>query len=295
MFRAVEGGASSAAAASRSTDAFAFGTLAWEVLAGASPWKGHSEFTRLAALLRGETLDVAQLPISTPPAVRSALERCLSADRSRRPRMAELRATLERELQLAQNGTFDVFLSHSWGAGARRKPLTDALYAALRGEGLRVWLDSEDMGADLQACMREGIAVSAAVVVLASPDYAASANCMFELREAAAAGKPIVTCCVEPGFWRAWPAADGSGSPALTDSHELVTLARLKTHLYCDFGAAARADWGASTVSAADAATLRQPEALPRLLQQLRDVLPAQALARSASMRKMSVPQRSQS
>jgi hypothetical protein len=291
---------SAAAASSRSTDVFAFGTLAWEVLAGRAPWAGHSEFSRLSALLRGETLDWARLPLATPPAVRALLERCLATARGARPHAAELRSTFERELLMAQNGAFDVFLSHAWGAGSRRKPLTDALYAALRAEGLKIWLDSEEMGADLAASMRAGIARSAAVVVLASPDYAASAACMFELREAAAAGKPIVTCVVEPGFWRTWVQGGGgsggggggaAGSRSVPDDHELVRLAGLATRLYVDLGEASRVDWaraGGGAVAEADAATLRRPEALPRLLQQLRDVMPATVLARSASLRRLS-------
>jgi len=318
MFRHVAGAgaaeSSAAAAASRSTDVFAFGTLAWEVLAGRAPWAGHSEFSRLAALLHGETLDWQRLPLATPPAVRALLERCLSPARGARPHATELRSTFERELLIAQDGAFDVFLSHAWGAGGRRKPLTDALYAALRAEGLKVWLDSEEMGADLAASMRAGVARSAAFVVLASPDYAASAACMFELRNAAAAGKPVVTCVVEPGFWRTWGLGGGGGGGggdaagaagasgasgasgvagvrSVPDDHELARLAGLATRLYIDLGEASRVDWvhaAGGAVAEADAATLQRPEALPRLLQQLRDVLPAQALVRSASLRRLS-------
>jgi ABC-type transport system involved in cytochrome c biogenesis permease subunit len=94
-----------------------------------------------------------------------------------------------------------------------------ALYAlALRAAGLSVWIDEAEMGLDLAASMSEGIAKSEAVVVLASPDYAASPNCMFELRAAAAAGKPIVACCAEPGFWRTWGLRAGTASRYVSDS-----------------------------------------------------------------------------
>ena len=277
-----------AAAASRSTDVYAFGTLMWEILTGRQPWAGHNEASRLTALLRGEQLDLAQLPLATPPPVRRLVESCLDTRRAARPHMGELRATLERELLVAQDERSDVFLSYAWGLGGVRKPLTDAIYSALRADGLRVWLDSEDMGHDLQASMREGVARSSVVVALVSPDYAASANCMFELREAVVTGKPLVTCVVEPGFWRQWT-QPGGAVRAVPDDHEIVRLARLKTHLYVDFGSAARGDWSEHPVAEEVLRRLVEPEALPRLQQQLRAVLPASAAhaaMRSVGMRR---------
>jgi hypothetical protein len=103
--------------------------------------------------------------------------------------------------------------------------------------------------------------------MLVSPTYAASGPCMFEARAAAAADKPLVTCCVEPGFWKTWGlAADGSGERALPDDHELVALARLNTQLFVDFSAAAGVAWAADSVPPAERKKLTLPEALPRLL-----------------------------
>jgi len=128
-------------------------------------------------------------------------------------------------------------------------------------------MDELEMSHDLAASMSEGIAKSEAVVLLLSPAYAASGPCMFEARAAAAAGKPLVACCVEPGFWRGWLAADGSGARALPDEHELVGLARLTTHLFVDLGEAAGVNWASDGgVPAAERAKLTLPEALPRLL-----------------------------
>ena len=94
---------------------------------------------RLSALRAGRSLDLALLPLDTPPAVRELVARCLAFDRAQRPRTREARSTLERELLVAQSGTFDIFLSHAWGTKSRRKPLTDALYSALRAEGELRW------------------------------------------------------------------------------------------------------------------------------------------------------------
>jgi len=163
----------------------------------------------------------------------------------------------------------DVFLSYAWGAKSARKPLADELYLALRAAGMRVWKDDLEMSHDLAASMSEGIAKSEVVVMLVSPAYAASGPCMFEARASAAAGKPLVTCCVEPGFWRSWHAADGSGALALPEGHELVGLARLTTHLFVDLGEASRVNWAGDSVPPAERKKLALPEALPRLLELL--------------------------
>jgi len=141
----------------------------------------------------------------------------------------------------------------------------------MRAAGLRVWFDELEMGHDLHASMSGGIAKSDVVVVLVSPDYAASATCMFELRAAVAAGKPVVACLAEPGAWQGWQGVTGSAGPggrlALTPGHELVALARLKTHLYCELGEASRVAWAAEGgVAPADRRHLLAAEALPRLL-----------------------------
>jgi serine/threonine protein kinase len=254
------------AAASRSTDVYAFGTLMHEVLAARVPWREYAEMDRLGALQRGENLDAALLPKDTPPGVAALVARCLALNRAQRPRTTEVLAVLEQAHENAVSGHFDIFLSYAWGARSARKPLADELYLALRAAGLRVWQDELEMGLDLAASMSEGIAKSDVVVMLVSPSYAASGPCMFEARAAAAAGKPIVACCAEPGFWRTWLAADGTGAPALPDDHELVALARLKTQLFADLGAASAVNWSAESVPPAERKKLVQPEALPRLL-----------------------------
>ena len=160
-------------------------------------------------------------------------------------------------------------MSYAWGAKSARKPLADELYLALRAAGMRIWKDDLEMSHDLAASMSEGIAKSEVVVMLVSPAYAASEPCMYEARATAAAGKPLVTCCVEPGFWRSWLAADGSGTPALPDDHELVALARLKTHLFVDLGEASKVNWAGDSVPPSERKKLALPEALPRLLELL--------------------------
>ena len=79
-------------------------------------------------------------------------------------------------------------------------------------------------------------------------------------------GKPLVACCVEPGFWRSWTLADGA-TRAVPDDHDVARLARLKTHLFVDLAAAARVDWTQAPVPPEERRALTHNEAaLPRLL-----------------------------
>ena len=311
-----------AATASRSTDVFAFGTLAWELLTSQLAWDGQSESDRLLALGRGESLSASALPIGTPGSIAALVARCMSLERSDRPRMAEALAILEQAHENLLSGRFvssvraarahfartyampkppsvrplkDVFLSYSWGENGVRKALADEIYLALRAAGMSVWIDEAEMGLDLVASMSEGIAKSSVVVVLVSPDYAASANCMFELRSAVAARKPLVTCCVELGFWKTWGldnagSAGGAGGAGGTggkrsvpDDHELARLARLSTHLFVDLGLCSTVHWASETVTPAERRLLQAPEAMPRLLRLLAESRAALKVAEEAA------------
>ena len=97
---------SAAAAASRTTDVYAFGTLVHEMLSSRTPWREYSETDRLAALLNGENLDMAELHKDTPASVVALLGRCLALDRSARPRMAEALAVLEQAHENIASGHF---------------------------------------------------------------------------------------------------------------------------------------------------------------------------------------------
>jgi hypothetical protein len=97
---------SPAAAASRTTDVFDFGTLLHELLSGVTPWAGFTEMDRLSALLSGENLDAAELPKDTPTSVMALIARCLALNRVARPRMAEVLAVLEQAHENVVSGHF---------------------------------------------------------------------------------------------------------------------------------------------------------------------------------------------
>jgi len=93
-------------AASRSTDVFAFGTLAWELLTSQLAWDGQTEADRLHALNRGESLSLAALPLETPGSVAALLARCMALERHDRPRMAEAMAVIEQAHENLLSGRF---------------------------------------------------------------------------------------------------------------------------------------------------------------------------------------------
>ena len=95
-----------AAAASRSTDVFAFGTLAWELLSSQLAWEGQTENVRALALARGESLSAAALPLETPISIGALVARCMALERHDRPRMSEAMAVIEQAHENLLSGRF---------------------------------------------------------------------------------------------------------------------------------------------------------------------------------------------
>jgi serine/threonine protein kinase len=272
--------------ASRSTDVYALGVLCWEVLTGRLPWEGMTEqrmVTALAlaqargevALPRGVPLTTPPLPVDTPAAVKALLERCLGS-RGARPRVDAVAEALHQAAQAMASGVFDVFLSHAWEPAldrepARHAPLTTEVYLRLTDAGLRVWLDTAEMGANPQESMRRGIEASGCVVALLSDRYGGRANCLRELEWARELGKPVVGCLAQAGGW--FPARGGALADALDPD----------THLFADLRAAAGVAWGAEAgVPAAEREALTKgAEALPKVLRLVREHVRARGVGGS--------------
>ena len=126
----------------------------------------------------------------TPEAVVQLLKSCLHAERVQRPRVDEVAERLHQAAQAMASGEFDVFLSHKWSRDGRHAPLTTQVYQALLAAGLRVWLDTAEMGFDMNVSMESGIARSGCVVALLNAPISSPTQVVRLGREAARRNLP---------------------------------------------------------------------------------------------------------
>jgi WD40 repeat protein/serine/threonine protein kinase len=254
--------------ASRSTDVYALATLCWEVLVGERPWEGFNEAERLIELLyKGGNLNFACLPGDVPAELRVLLERGVALDRTARPSARELCEGLRKARELLESGRFDVFLSHAWD-GDEHAPATAFVRRALHEQRYRVWVDTDQMGRALGPSMRAGVAASAVFVALVSRKYAASANCMLELRAAHDGGKTIIACLVEPEKeW--WPPT----SAATDAERELAAAINTREFMFADLRKACAAGGWADPLPGGLRELLDAPTAVRMLLRLVADEL----------------------
>ena len=217
----------SVAQASRKTDMYSFGILAWEILARKRPFHDVKNETMLCGKVhRGERPPLDQIPADTPPELISMIECCWDEERSKRKSAVECLSILQYNLDLLSTGHFDVFFSHAWVD----KPLLCHVYHTLTKLGYRVWYDQTDMGHDIKESTKRGIASSKVVIACVNPTYQSRDTCIFELREANATGKPIVSLVTED-------------DPLTWATPEVQDLCKLKSRLYVNICDVAKWNW----------------------------------------------------
>lgn len=219
------------AKASRSTDMYAFAFLVWELLVGKKPFSetGLDEFTVITKVHNGERPDIKALPGGTPPGIIAMIESCWDADRDKRVTATECYSIISHNLHVVNSKNFDIFFSHAWVD----KRVLSYVFAWLTSLGYRVWYDQNEMGYDLQASMREGIAKSTIVLVCVNSTYQSRQNCMFELKETARLhpNKKIVSLILE-------------SRTTWAPSMEMDSILKFNNHMYCDIsGVAADPLW----------------------------------------------------
>jgi serine/threonine protein kinase len=227
--------------ASRSTDIFALGMVFYYIFSQRCvlPWTNRNQ--RILSLKNPIGLDA--LALNTPGDMKTIIQECLAVDRINRPNVDKVLNEILKQLEAVSIKSWDIFLSYAWGSNKCHKPFANHVYLSLTNCGYRVWFDSNNIGTELERDMREGITNSRAVVILLSPDYAASRNCQMELSITSELKKPFVICMVEPGYWRTWKIGGLDTSNAIPDNSEIIQQARLLSKMYVDLSPASIFDW----------------------------------------------------
>jgi serine/threonine protein kinase len=259
---------------SRSTDVFAFGTLAWETLTGMIPWRDYDSVERLLALTQDEDdLDWSLIPIDVPRDVRDMLKAAVSLNPRDRPTSKELCASLKAARERLDMGVFDLFLSHAW-AGDQPHSLTQLVHRELRDNaGAHVWYDVSEMGLNMPHGMTEGVEKSDLFVALISRRYCVRTSCMHELREARRCKKTVIPVLMDPDVtWIPLPTSD------IELEREVASLIDFRTTLYVDLRPAAADDsvtnWLSDDLSDSARALVTNANALPRLADIVKKEMP---------------------
>jgi serine/threonine protein kinase len=245
---------------STSCDIFSFGAIMVDVLSknddvnnGYKMWSEYSYAERQTLATPTSTLIVGQrhntllpspeldtkLVLGVPSNVKNLIRRCLDENVDNRPNIDEVRIILELIFDHLTLSVFDVFLSYAWGNNEFRKHLAEQIYLMIKNNGYTVWMDRENMvwSSDMNASMSKGIESSKSIVILLSPDYVESENCMFELKRAIELRKSVIVCMVaEDTKYVDWIKKDGS--KCITS--DFVKMIHLETQKWADFSQAAK-------------------------------------------------------
>ena len=94
-------------------------------------------------------------------------------------------------------GDVDVMISYKWTT----RPLVKKFSGRLQGDGLRTWLDEEQIeGGRLFEVLSEAILKASVVIICYSSEYFKSPNCRKEALFASGENKEILYVNAEPGF-----------------------------------------------------------------------------------------------
>lgn len=178
-------------APSRRSDLYAFGILAWELLAEEEPFRDATNmYQHNLQVQKGRRPDITKLPLDVPQAVKQMIVNLWDADRSKRPEAAECCDVLSHIFARMCSDKYDIFFSHPWAD----KVVLRHVYRALCDNGYRVWFDEHDMGYHLKEAMDNGVMMSSSFIACIDLKYQNSDFCMRELRAASAdaSKKPII-------------------------------------------------------------------------------------------------------
>jgi serine/threonine protein kinase len=176
---------------SRTSDMYAFGLVAWELLSGEKPFGDASNFIQFVYKVQsGQRPDMAKLPSDLPLAVKDMIMSLLNPDRLRRMTASACFSVLNHTYSKLCSDQFDIVFSHPWV----NKGILRHVYRLLTDQGYRIWFDEFDHGYDLKEVLDKGVRKSAVVLACVNESYQKSADCMQELKAVAEEhGKPVIT------------------------------------------------------------------------------------------------------
>lgn len=176
---------------SRTSDMYAFGLVAWEILSGEKPFGDASNFIQFVYKVQsGQRPDMAKLPIDLPLAVKDMIQSLLNPERLRRMTASACFSVLNHTYSKLCSDQFDIVFSHPWV----NKGILRHVYRLLTDQGYRIWFDEFDHGYDLKEVLDRGVRKSAVILACVNESYQKSADCMQELKAVADEhGKPVIT------------------------------------------------------------------------------------------------------
>lgn len=186
---------SSAVAANRRTDMYAFGTLAWEVLTGRIPWELSSRAERLVAVRSGLTLDFSFLPTDLPSRARSLIESCVNFSNDSRPAINDAIEGLNESIDELQSSRIDILI-HALPDGAE---IASVLCDSLRAGGLSVSLSGV-----AQQPPSDVLKKTLVVLSVVSRGFIANPAAVSFVASLLSGKKPTLIANSEPGRWNDW-------------------------------------------------------------------------------------------
>ena len=184
--------------ASPASDIYAFGILAWEVLAHSEPFaEVRNDVTLCAKVWRDErpSLAPAVVGMNLPQSVTDLIGNCWQRDKSLRPNAKDCFEVLKEACEIVSSNSKDIFFSYCW----ENKYVLTHVLNFLTSLGYSVWFDENDMKLKLDDSMKEGIANSKFFLACVSRSYENSVNCQFELNHIHShyPEKPIIALMLE--------------------------------------------------------------------------------------------------
>jgi hypothetical protein len=185
---------------------YAFGIVAWEVMARQKPFAEYkSEIMFSAKIHQGSRPSLDDVPSDCPRPLLKMIENCWSSDRPLRKSAVECYSYLH-HFNSFQQREFDVFLCFE----ATHSYIASAIFHELSRVGLKVYFElNDEKGSFNPSEIKARIQSSLVVVACMSKSFQENVSCMLELKEArtVSPAKQIITLALEENFME-WVSQD---------------------------------------------------------------------------------------